>query len=194
MIERHRQAVRIGVLHALKQRPRRREGHGLLVVWPQEQGAHHRGGGQRQHQRHHDRQRKCHGELAEQPPDQAAHQQDRQEHGDQRRGDRNDGEADLARAAQRGLHRRHAVLEMAGDVFQDYDGIVDDESGGNGQRHQRQVVERIAHQIHRSERADDGDRHGDSGDDRGTAVAQEHVDHGNHQQHGDDQRALGIAQ
>jgi hypothetical protein len=32
-------------------------------------------------------------------------------------------------------------FQMARDVLHHHDGIVDHEAGGNGQRHQRQVVE-----------------------------------------------------
>ena len=70
-------------------------------------------------------------------------------------------------------HARHARFEMAGDIFQHDDGVVDDEAGRDGQRHQRQNVEAEAEQIHAAERAENGDRHGDAGDERGADVAQE---------------------
>ncbi len=35
----------------------------------------------------------------------------------------------------------HAVFEVAGDVFHHHDGVVHDEAGGDGERHQREVVE-----------------------------------------------------
>src|SRR5574337_74451 len=44
------------------------------------------------------------GEFVEQAADDSAHEQHRDEHGAERARHRDDGEADLARAAQRGLH------------------------------------------------------------------------------------------
>ncbi len=83
---------------------------------------------------------------------------------------------------------------MARDVFQHHDRIVDDEAGRDGERHQRQIVEAVAQEIHRPERADQRDRHGDGGDERRPAVAQEDEDHEDDQRHGDQQRALDIMQ
>ena len=77
---------------------------------------------------HDDGDRDRHREFAEHAADDAAHQQHRNEHGDQRERDRDDGEADLARALQRSLERPHAVLDVADDVFQHDDGVVDHEA------------------------------------------------------------------
>ena len=118
----------------------------------QQIGAHHRRRRQRDDQRDHDRDRQRHRELAEQPPDDAAHQQDRQEDRDQREAHRQHGEADLARAVQRRLHARHAGFDVARDVLQHDDRVVDDEAGRDRQRHQRQIVEAVAEQIHRRRR------------------------------------------
>ena len=52
------------------------------------------------------------------------------------------------RAAQRGFHRAFAILHMANDVLDHHDGVVDHEAGADGQRHQRQVVETEAGEIH----------------------------------------------
>ena len=48
------------------------------------------------------------------------------------------------------LERRHARFDVAGDVLQHDDGIVDDEAGRDRQRHQRQIVEAVAQQVHRA--------------------------------------------
>ena len=40
-----------------------------------------------------------------------------------------------------------AFLDVAGDIFDHDDGVVDHEAGGNGQRHQGQVVEAVATQL-----------------------------------------------
>ena len=81
------------------------------------------------------------------------------------------------RALQGGLKARHAFLDMAGDVFQHDDRVVDDEAGGDGQRHQRQIVQAVAQQIHRAEGADDRHRHGDRRDQGRADAAQEQEHH-----------------
>ena len=70
------------------------------------------------------------------------------------------------------------------DVFQHDDGVVDDEAGREHDGEQRQDVEREAGEIDRRERADQRDRHGDGGDDRGAHRAQEEEDH----RHDDERR------
>ena len=52
----------------------------------------------------------------------------------------------------RRLHRRHAGLDVARDVLEHDDRVVDDESGRDGERHQRQVVEAVAEEVHDAER------------------------------------------
>ena len=83
---------------------------------------------------------------------------------------------------------------MPRDVLQHHDRVVDDESGGDGQRHQRKDVEAVAEQIHHAERAKDGDRHRHARDHGGAEVAEEQKHHGCHQQHRQHQRHLGIVQ
>jgi len=70
-----------------------------------------------------------------------------------------------------------AGLEVARDVLDHHDRVVDDEAGRDRERHQRQVVQAVAHQIHRAEGADDRDRHREARDQRGARAAQEHEDH-----------------
>ena len=57
--------------------------------------------------------------------------------------------------------RLHALFQVARDVLDHHDGIVHHETGGDRQRHQRQVVEAVVQQVHHAERADqrDGHRH-----------------------------------
>ena len=66
--------------------------------------------------------------------------------------------------------RRLARSMCAGDVLDDDDRIVDDEARRDGQRHQREVVEAVAEQIHHPERADQRQRDGDAGDDGGRGL------------------------
>ena len=160
----------------------------------QDQRAHHRRRRQRDDHRDQDRDRQREREFGEQAPDNAAEEEERRKHRDQRQRDRNDGEADLARAADRRLDARHALFEIARDVLEHDDRVVDDEAGRDRQRHQRQVVEAEAEQIHDAERADDRGRHRDARDRRGAHAAQEGEDHQNDEQDRDHQRLLGVVQ
>ena len=54
-------------------------------------------------------------------------------------------------------HRLLALLDMAHDVLDHDDGVVDDEAGADGQRHQRQVVEAEAAEPHHPEGGDQRD-------------------------------------
>src|ERR1017187_1137631 len=56
-----------------------------------------------------------------------------------------------------------AGFNVALHVFQHHNGIVHHEPGGDGQRHQGQIIERIVQQIHDPEGADDGKGNGDAG-------------------------------
>ena len=83
---------------------------------------------------------------------------------------------------------RHALFEIARDVLEHDDRVVDDEAGRDRQRHQRQVVEAEAEQIHHAERADDRGRHRDARDRRGAHAAQE-GEHDQDHQHDRDRSA-----
>ena len=66
----------------------------------------------------------------------------------------------------RRLHRTHAPLDVAGDVFDHNNRIIDHETGGNRERHQRKIVDTVAAEIHHAKRADERERHGDAGNER----------------------------
>ena len=161
---------------------------------PQQHRAHHRRGCERNRQRDQDRYRDRHRKFAEQSADDAAHQQDRDEHRDQRDAHGEHGEADFVGALQRRFQRRQPALDVAGDVFQHDNGVVDDESGRDRQRHQRQIVEAVADQVHGAERGDQRHRDRDHRNDGRPQVPQEREHHDDHQHHRDDQRALDVAQ
>ena len=74
-----------------------------------------------------------------------------------------------------------AVLDVAHDVLDHDDGVVDHEAGADGQRHQRQVVEREAAEPHHAEGRDQRQRQRHAGDDGGADGAQEHQHHQHHQ-------------
>ena len=62
------------------------------------------------------------------------------------------------------FQRLIALLDMAHDVLDHHDRVVDHEAGGDGQRHQRQIVEAEAQQVHHAEGADQRQRQGDAGE------------------------------
>ena len=140
-------------------------------------GAHHRHERQRDDGRNDDGDRERYGKFVEQAANDVAHEQQRNKHGDQRNGQRDDREPDLPRAAQRRFEGVHAAFDMARNVFDHHDGVVDDEAGRDGERHERQIVQAEAEQVHRSQRSDQGERHGEARNDRSRYGAQEHEDH-----------------
>ena len=166
----------------------------LFTGRTQQAGAHHRRGGEREHQRNQDGDRERGRKFAEEPPDNAAHQQDGDEHGDQRETHRQHGKAHFTRTDERRLKRRFAVLDVARDVFDDDHGIIDDEAGGNGQRHQRQGVEAETGKVHEGKGADQRHRYHDAGNQRRAHVTQEKEDDQHHQHDRNDQRALDFEQ
>ena len=56
-------------------------------------------------------------------------------------------------------------FDIARDVFDHHDRVVDHEAGRDRQRHQRQVVEAVAEQVHHAEGADERQRDGDARND-----------------------------
>src|SRR6185369_8482291 len=109
---------------------------------------------------------------------------------DQRYREREDREADLRRPPQRGLERRHALLDVPHNVLDHHDGVVHHEAGGNSQRHQREVVEAVPHQVHYGKSPHQRHGHGHTRNDGGGDVAQEEEDHHHHQAHREQQLEL----
>ena len=151
-------------------------------VRSQDHGAHHR------RRRERDDEGDQHGrgqrdrELAEQPPHDAAHEQQRDEHRDERHADREHGEADLACAEQRRLNSAHALVEVPRDVLEHDDRVVDDEARRDRERHQRQIVQAIAREIHDAERAEQRRDDRDGRHERRAQVREEQLDHDDHEQ------------
>ena len=99
--------------------------------------------------------RQRHREFAKEASDDAAHQQDGNENRNERHADGKNRETNLLGAFHCSGKWLHAALNVPCDVLHHNDGIVHYKSGGDGQRHQRKIIERVAEQIHRSERADE---------------------------------------
>ncbi len=78
--------------------------------------------------------------FAEQSAHHAAEEKQGDEDGHQRKGHGDDGETDLLCPVEGGLHAVLAHLQVADDVFQHDDGVVDDKADRQGQGHQRHVV------------------------------------------------------
>ena len=93
---------------------------------------------------------------------------------------------------QRRAHARHARLDMPGRVLHDHDGIVDHESRRDGERHQREIVERIAEEVHRAEGADQRHRNDERRDQRRAMAVQENVDHQDDERHRKQQGLLDL--
>ncbi len=154
--------------------------------------AQHRRERERDERRHRDRGGDGEREFAEHAPDDAAHEQERNEHRHQRQADRQHGEADLARALERGLERRNAILDVAVDVLHHHDGVVDDEADGDGERHQRQIVEAEVEHVHRRARAEERQRHGDARNDGSPETAQEQQNDQHHEGDGEREGELDV--
>ena len=164
----------------------------LFGMGTEEAGCHHRRQRQRHHHRDGDRHRQRHREFAEQAADDAAHQEQRDQDGDQRDADRHDREADFARALERRGERFLPFFYVAGDIFEHDNGVVDHEADGNRERHQRQIVERVAEYPHQRAGAEQGKRDRDCRDDGRPETAQEQEDDHHHKGDGDHQGELDI--
>src|SRR5208337_166550 len=90
---------------------------------------------------------------------------------------REDGAGDFLHGVGRGFDGIGlAFLQMALDVFDDDDGVVDYEARGERDAEQGQGVDGEAEQLDESERADERDWDGDRGDDGGAPVFEENED------------------
>ena len=144
-----------------------------ILAGAQEPAAHHRRQRQRDDGRGDDRDRERQRELAEEAADDAGHEEQRDEDGDERDGERDDGEADLARTLEGGGEGRVARLDVARDVLDHHDGVVDHEAGADRERHQGEIVEAEAREPHDPEGGDQREGQGHAGDEGGPGRAQE---------------------
>src|SRR6266481_2500866 len=164
----------------------------FFLLMAQQLGGHHGRQGQRNEGRNDDGDREGYRKFAEQTAHDVAHEQQRNEHGDQGHGQRKNGEADLLGAFERGLQGRLAFFYIAGNVFDHNDGIVDHEAGGNGEGHERKIIEAVAQQVHHPEGAHNREGHGKTGNDRGANAAQEQEDDQHDEHDGQHQRELHV--
>ena len=71
------------------------------------------------------------------------------------------------------VHRRFAAFEVAVDILDDDDCVVDENPDRQGQREHRHVVEREVHPLHESEARDDAGRNRHGADERCAEIAEE---------------------
>ena len=167
----------------------------VLLLFPgvtEEFGAHHRRQRQRYNRRNQDRDGERDRELAKQPADDVAHEQQRNQHSDERDGQRNDGESDLLRALQRRGQRLLTGLDIAGDIFDHHDRVIDHEAGRDRQRHQRQVIDRKTGEVHHAKCSYQRQRHCHARNDGRRQAAQEQEDDHDHQCDGQEKLELHI--
>ncbi len=143
----------------------------------QEARAEHRRQRQRDEQRDQHAEGDDDGEGAEELADDAAHEDDRREDRDQRQGRRDDRENDLVGAVDRSSHRVGVeFLAVAEDVFEDDDGVIDDDADQQQQAEHGQRIERVAEEIDDRDGAHQRDRDGQRDDDRRPHRLQEQPD------------------
>ena len=171
------------VLHAAVEAVRR----GVVA---QQLAAHHRRQRQRHETRHQHRAGQRERELAEQSPGAPGREGQRREHRRQSERHRDDGKADLAHALECGLERRQALLDMAEDVLQHHDRVVDHQADGQHQRQQRERVDGEAGQRDEREGTHQAHGYGHQRNDRRAQGAQEDEHHQRHQHHGFDHRRV----
>src|SRR5580698_2102912 len=109
----------------------------------------------------------------------AVHECYRQKDDDQRERCGHDRQADFLRGFDGGVLAVFAFFfHEADDIFEDDDGVVDDDAYGEGERQQCHVVERKIHAAHEREGSDDAGGNGYGGDQDGAPVAHEEKDDG----------------
>ncbi len=192
----HRSAQRDGIAIAETAERRIERARQDIVRHPWRQTARAQHGCERQRdypgEQHGDTDR--HRKLLEQAPDHVAHEQDGQEYRGERDRHRHHGETDFLCAVERRLQAGLAHVEVTRDVLDHHHRVVDDEADRQGDRHQRQVVEAVAGQMHEGEGAEQRTRQHQRGDERGAQIVQERIDDQDHQCERQQQGEVDLAQ
>src|SRR5215475_4730162 len=116
----------------------------LAFIMAKETRAHHGCGGERNDHGNRNGRGECDGKFAKEAADNSREKKNGNENGDKRSAHGKNGEADFAGAFHRGGEGFHACFDVARDVFDDDDGVVHDETGGDRQRHEREIVQTVA--------------------------------------------------
>src|SRR5215207_5040834 len=164
-----------------------------LAVRPQEQRAERRRKRQRVDRRDDrrggDRQRELAIELAGYAGDEGG----RHEHRRQHEGDREYSAADLVPGLVGGGARRHALRDVALDILDDDDRVVDNDADRQDEAEQGQRIEREAERAHHRESAYERHRDRDDRDDRRAPRLQEHDDDDDDEDQRLEQRLVDLA-
>ena len=132
---------------------------------------------QRHDQRDHRRRGDGDGELTEELAEDAGQEGRGNEHRRQNERDGDQRAADLLHGAIGRVARTQALADVALDVLDHDDGVVDHDADGEHETEQREIVQREAEGRQHGEGADQRHRDGDDGDDRGAPGLQEQDDH-----------------
>ena len=114
------------------------------------------------------------------------------EHGNKGHCQGKNREPNLFGTLERGFEGRIALLDVPSDILDHDNGIVHDKTRGNGQRHERQVVEAESQKIHDPEGPDNGKRNGDGRDGRRGQIAQEEKNDQDNEGHSQQQFKLHV--
>ena len=147
----------------------------------QEQGRECGAERERVHRRNQGRDGNRERELAEERTDEAGEEGTRNEDGGEYDADGHDGPRDVFHGADRGFARREPEIEFMLHGLDHHDGIVHDDADREYEAEEREVVDAETGDVHCRERPDDGDRHGQEGNDRGPPRAEEHEYHECHE-------------
>ncbi len=141
-------------------------------------GSHHRREQARNNQRSENGHGGCNAELAENQARNSAHEGRREEDRDECQGRGNDGKADFIGSFERGLLRRFPHLQVARDILDLDDGIIDEDADHERECKQRHRIEAEIRQVHHKEGRNDRQRQRHGGEEAGPPVAQkEAYDH-----------------
>ena len=151
----------------------------------------------RERERDDRRNQNCHrerdGEFTKQAPHYIAHEEQWDQHRNERYRERNNRKGNLLGALERSLQWRFACFHIAGNIFHHHNSVVHHKACGNGERHQSEVVDGKARQVHHAKGAHQRERHRHTGNQRGRGTAQKQKHHHHHQTHRQQQLKLHVA-
>ena len=116
-------------------------------------------------------------ELLEKLAREATHEGNRQEHDDVAERDRDGGHPDFRAPFHRSARRILSALQMFVDIFQDDDGIIDQNPDAQRHPHERHHVERKSGDVHCEKRRDERGGNRDDDGRRAPPAAQEEEEH-----------------
>jgi len=148
-----------------------------LVLFSQEEGGERRSQSQRVKGGDGNRKGDGEGELAIEDSGGAGEEGDGNKDGNQDEGGGDDGAGDFTHGCRGGVMGIVVALaQMALDIFDDDDSVVDDESGGEGDAEESERVDGESEDLDEGEGADQRDGDGDSGNDGSAPVLEEEED------------------